>query len=207
MAAKWTDKEIVILKRFYSDMPTIDLANKLGRTYAGVYGKANILGLKKSDGYIRRLLEIEADKLRVVGAKSRFKNGHVPHQKGKKATPKVMQALSRHWFQKGRDPHNIKPEGHERVDVDGYVMTRVERGKYVHKHRLVWKEAGRDVPAGYVVGFKDGNRLNCQIDNLHLVHRREIMARNTIHRLPEELKDTIRTLTKIKKHIHAKEQD
>jgi len=207
MGRKWTDKEIATLKSLYPDTPTIDLAKMFDRPYAGVYGKAHVLGLKKSDQYMKKILAIEGEKLRKVGAGSRYKKGNVPYQKGKKAAPHVIEALSRHWFQKGRTPHNIRPDGHERVNVEGYVELRLQRGKYVQKHRYIWQQAGRDVPPGYAVGFKDGNRLNCDLDNLHLIHRREIMARNTIHRLPEELKDTIRTLTKIKKHIHAKEQD
>jgi hypothetical protein len=207
MGSKWTGKEIETLRRLYSDTPTNDLANMLGRPYAGVYAKANLLGLRKSEAYMKKILEIEAEKLRILGAKSRFKKGNVPHQKGKKMPPHVIEALSKHWYKKGRTPPNIRPEGHERVNVEGYVELRLERGKYVQKHRYIWQQAGRDVPPGYVVGFKDGNRLNCDIDNLTLITRQEIMARNTIHRLPENLKQTIRTLTNLKRQINAKEQD
>ena len=207
MGRNWTNEEIMTLRRLYPDTYTAELVKILGRPKSGIFGKANILGLKKSEAFMKAELKRQGDKLRIVGAASRFPKGHVPPQKGKKANEKTIAALSKYWYPKGHEPHNIRPDHYERVNVEGYIEYRVARGKYVMKHRHIWKEAGRNVPKGYVVGFKDGNRLNCQLDNLHLVHRRDIMAQNSIHRLPEELKDTIRLVTKLKKHIHAKEQD
>lgn len=207
MGRNWTNEQIMTLRRLYPDTYTADLVKILGRPKSGIYGKAATLGLKKSDAFMNMEMKRQADKLRVAGAASRFSKGHVPPQKGKKANEKTIAALSKHWYPKGNDPHNIRPDHYERVNVEGYIEYRVARGKYVMKHRHIWEQAGRTVPKGYVVGFKDGNRLNCQLENLHLICRKEIMAQNSIHRLPEELKDTIRTLSKLKKHIHAKKQN
>lgn len=207
MGAKWTADEKNKLRALYPDTGTAELAEMFGRTYAGVYGVASQLGLKKSPEYMKKMLAIEADKLRILGARSRFKKGHVPAQAGKPVSEKTRLALSKHWYPKGNIPHNVKHDGYERVNVEGYIEVRVSIGKYAHKHRLVWEKAYGKVPDGYIVSFKDGNRLNCELENLHLITRRDIMARNTYHRLPEELKDTIRLVGKIKKHIHGKEQN
>lgn len=204
---RWSKAEREKLRELYPFTATAELAKMFGRSYSGVYGVASQMGLKKSPEYIKKILAIEAEKLKVMGAGSRFKKGNVPPQKGKKPSEKVMAGLRKNMFRKGNIPHNIKPEGYERVNVEGYIEVRVAVGQYAHKHRLVWEQANGKVPDGFIVSFKDGNRLNCDLDNLHLITRRDIMARNTIHRLPEKLKDTIRILSKVKKHIHGKEQD
>ena len=207
MGAKWTKQEIDTLKRLYPDTYTADLARILGRPKSGVFGKANILGLKKSEAFMKAELKRQGEKLRVAGAVSRFKAGHVPAQKGKEASEKVIKALSKHWYPKGHVPHNVKHDGYERVNVDGYIEVRVALGKYAQKHRLIWEQAYGKVPEGFIVSFKDGNRLNCTLENLHLITRQDIMARNSYHRLPGELKETIRLVGKIKRHIHGKEQN
>jgi hypothetical protein len=57
------------------------------------------------------------------------------------------------------------------------------------------------------VVFKDGNQLNCIIENLECISNAELMQRNTIHRFPAELKSTIRLVNKLKRNINAKEQN
>lgn len=60
-------------------------------------------------------------------------------------------------------------------------------------HHLVWEQhTGRPVPEGHALVFRDGNPLNVDLDNLEQVTRAELMRRNTIHRLPEELADVCR---------------
>lgn len=204
---RWTEAEKRKLRRLYADTGTAELAEMFGRSYSGVYGVASQMGLKKSPEYIKKLLEIEGEKLKVAGAKSRFKKGNIPPQKGKKPSEKVMAGLRKNMFRKGNIPHNVKHDGYERVNVDGYIEVRVSIGKYAQKHRLIWEQAYGKVPEGFIVSFKDGNRLNCTLENLHLITRQDIMARNSYHRLPGELKDAIRLVGKIKKHIHGKEQN
>jgi hypothetical protein len=55
------------------------------------------------------------------------------------------------------------------------------------------------------IRFKDGNRLNVNIENLELVSNGENMAKNTIMRFPKEVRQTIRILNKIKKVINEKQ--
>lgn len=203
----WTAADRRKLVKWYPDKPTKWIAEKLGKTLTTTYQQAYKLGLKKSENYMRQELLRQQQQLRVVGVKGRFKKGHVPANKGMKKDPHVIAAIRPFMFKKGQVPHNVKYDGHERVNVEGYIEIRVAIRKYVLKHRHVWEQAHGKVPEGYIVTFKDGNRLNCDIDNLTLITRREIMARNSIHRLPENLKQTIRTLTSLKRQINAKEQN
>lgn len=48
------------------------------------------------------------------------------------------------------------------------MSRRNEKGR-VPKHRYVWEDAYGVVPDGYDIGFRDGNRRNCSLDNLYLV--------------------------------------
>jgi hypothetical protein len=102
-------------------------------------------------------------------------------------------------FKKGRKPHNYKPEGSIRVDKDGFTLIKVN-GKYVLYHRYLWIQENGKVPEGYVVAFKDGDKSNITLDNLELITKQENMLRNTVHRLPEEIKEVInlkKTITRI----------
>lgn len=47
---------------------------------------------------------------------------------------------------------------------------------------IVWREAGREVPSGNALVFRDGNQRNFALDNLELVSRAELMRRNGITR-------------------------
>ena len=58
------------------------------------------------------------------------------------------------------------------------------------KHRVVWEQAHGPIPEGYLVKFKDGNRMNCSIDNLYLVSRAD-HARETMAALSPEKKAEI----------------
>ena len=73
-------------------------------------------------------------------------------------------------FKKGNVPHNWRPVGSERVNVDGYIEIKVSGPKkWMMKHRYVWQQHYGEIPKGSMVIFKDGNRLNTDIDNLMLI--------------------------------------
>lgn len=48
-------------------------------------------------------------------------------------------------------------------------------------HRIVWREAGRDIPPRHALVFRDGNKRNFDLNNLELVTRQELMRRNSYH--------------------------
>ena len=74
-------------------------------------------------------------------------------------------------------PFNIKPIGTETLR-HGYLVRKIQdTGNYAKDwcpvHRLVWLEAGREIPAGHVFFFKDGNPKNTALENLAVVSRSE----------------------------------
>lgn len=197
----WTEQEKKELIRLYPDHTAKEIAAVTGRAISSVYRMAALMGLQKSEAFMQseksgRLMNGER------GKSTRFVKGQASWSKGKKLGP----SNSKTKFSKGNVPHNTKYDGHERVNVEGYVEVRVVLGKYVPKHRLVWQEAHGPVPAGMVVVFRDGNKLNTDISNLELIHRKDLISRNTIHRYPEELKSVIRLVGKVKRIIKNHEK-
>ena len=79
--------------------------------------------------------------------------------------------------------------------------TFFKKGHLPHKHRYLWEQAHGTIPKGYNIIFKNGNTLNCCLENLVCVSNEELMQKNTIHRYPNELKTAIKQISKIKKQL------
>ena len=100
----------------------------------------------------------------------------------------ILKGFNSGRFKKGAIPWNKhndqniarkKPPGHEWVDCDGYTWVKVEGIKsMVLKHRHVWESINGKIPNGYMIVFKDKNRSNCNIENLIIVSRSELVRYN-----------------------------
>lgn len=199
------DQQKQYIIEHYADMSTKDIAEDVGLTISQVYNRAHHLQLKKSPEYMAAILEIEAAKLRMYGEKSRFPKGHTPVNKGQKMSAELYEKIRPTMFKKKHKPHNTMYDGHEVPTKDGYIKVRISKRNYQLKHRVIWEQHNGKVPDKHVVIFKDGNKLNFDITNLELITFEDNMRRNTIHRYPEEIKQTIKTLTKLKKQINEKQ--
>lgn len=114
-----------------------------------------------------------------------FRRGRSPGNKGRKqseyCSPEACEASRRTQFKKGQKPPNELPVGTIVVNTDGYKLRKKqmegaqwERWELLHK--AVWREHHGEPPAGMCVIFKDNNRLNCDISNLMLVSRGEMVT-------------------------------
>jgi len=139
--------------------------------------------------------------------KNQFNKGQVSHNKGKKMSPEAYEKVKKSMFKPGQIPYNSKPIGYERIcPVDKIIFIKIsERGPMVSKSRYIWEQNNGPIPKGSVVSFKDGNKLNCDIDNLFLTTQEEIMLRNSLHNYPE-LRDVNRLIKKLKKRIQDAEK-
>jgi hypothetical protein len=207
MSKRWTEEEIEYLKNHFHNSYTKHLCNILNKSYTSIAGKAYAFGLKKSPEFLKAELEIQADRLRVIGANSRYKPNHVPTNKGKEMSADLYAKCAPTMFKKGNKPHNCKHDGAERISVDGYMEVRIKEGKYKYKHRVIYEQHYGPIPDGMIVRFKDGNKMNLNLDNLELIDRGQNMLNNTIQRFPKELIQTIRLVNKLKTKINAKEQN
>ena len=193
----WTDDERRVLSALYSDTDIKEICRILDRSDRSIYTQAHLLGLKRSKEYMKMLLEIEAKRLREVGNQSRFQPGHTTWNKGAKG----YMGSNATSFKKGHKPHNTRNKGETSRDKEGYLLVKIGNRKWIRKHKLIWEETNGPIPKGHVIKIKDKNKENYSLENIELITQAENMKRNAIHRYPEELKKTIRALTKLKKTI------
>jgi hypothetical protein len=193
----WSNEQIKLLVKHYPCcIKAEDLVETIGRPLESIYYKANKIGLKRHNN-------IGNNNLPLVGKTFQFKKGQKPWNTGLKG---VCTGGKRTQFKKGNKPWNTRYDGATRVSVDGYIEQRVSERNWQLKHRLVWIEAYGEIPPKMIVKFKDGNKLNCSIENLYISTRQENMKQNTIHQYPDELKKSIKLLNKLNRSINEKRQ-
>ena len=106
------------------------------------------------------------------GVTGYFPKNNVPHNKGQKGV--IYPGSEKGWFKKGNKPHNTEKVGDEVVIKDGYIKVKIaEPNVWMLKHRLVWETHNGPIPKDMCIRFLDGNKQNCDINNLELITRAE----------------------------------
>ncbi len=108
-------------------------------------------------------------------------------------------------FKKDHIPHNAVSVGYERISEDGYILIKVpSERKLVLKHRYVWEQSFGAIPKGFNIQFKDGNRQNCDIQNLYMISREEqLKTQNSVYaKYPEEIVKLIQLKGALKRQIN-----
>lgn len=210
----WTPAEEAVLRDRYANERTADIAADLGRPVLHVYSKASKLGLAKSIAFFARDVSGRMLKGGKLSVATQFKPGLVPWNKGQH-----YQALGRSigtQFKPGDRPHTWKPVGTLRVNADGYLQRKCSDTGYpprdwVAIHRLVWEAAHGPVPAGHVVVFLPGRKTVDEaaitLDAVECITRRQLMARNTVHRLPEALAQVVQLRGALVRQINRKAKE
>ena len=194
----WTPEQEKIIRDHYPDS-TLDELNKLlggVRTNKEISSKAKLLKVYKSSAY-REKYDISPD--------GKIKKNATPWNKGSSYMP---PGCEKGWFGKGSLPHNTLTVGTTRMTKDGYLQVKVsnENHRWELVHRQTWKQHhGEYPPKGMAIVFNDGDKLNCHdINNLSLISRKELMLRNNVQNLPEELKEVIRIKATITRRINER---
>lgn len=209
MRKLFTKKEDAFIKQNYLNMTMSAIARKLKRSKFGVRHRLQILGIS-----------IPAEVLKERSKIGLYRKGAIPMNKGKKQSEymsaEAIENSKSFRFKKGNIPHNSigKKDGdivvrHQNKKINNpkpYKYIRLALGKWYPLHQKIWQDENGKVPEGMCIWFKDGDTLNCTIDNLELITRAEIMSRNTISQYPEELKQTIILTNKIKRKIESHEK-
>jgi hypothetical protein len=200
----WTAAEESSLRDLYPNTPMPDMAKVFDRPYWSIYNKAFALGLERSEAYLASEHACRLRRENNPGVGYRFQKGHSSWNKGISFISGGRSAETQ--FSAGTMPHNHVPVGTERITSDGIRQRKTHDDGPAYKrwrsvHMIIWEEHNGAVPKGHMVVFRDRNTKNIQIDNLEMITRGENMRRNTIHRYPPELKDTIRQLGKLKRAI------
>lgn len=218
----WTETEIEKVRTEYPHISTAKIAQSLGRPVGHVYQCAGRLGLKKTAEY---LASPDACRLRrdaSPGIPFRFKPGQVPKNKGLRrpgwAPGRMAETQFKPGVRQGVAATNWCPIGTIKTDTEGFLRIKVCEGVKGEAYgfgntkiwpllnRHVWEQHNGPIPEGHAVVFRDRNRQNCDISNLELVSRQELMRRNSVHRLPTELRQVIQLSGALKRKIRAKDE-
>lgn len=187
--ARWTDDEVAELRRLFPDHTAREISERTGRGVRSIELKARQLGLRKTSEWIAERARAAMADPSHPARRTQWQTGNAPYNKGKPhpARGRTLETM----FQPGHRPHTWMPIGSDRTSKEGYLQRKTAdagctRRDYAPVHHLVWRMHGRTVPAGYALCFIDGDKRNFDINNLELVHRSELMRRNSVHRLPKE---------------------
>ncbi len=216
----WSEADDALLRRMYPDTPTSALARRLRRSVTAVYGRAELLGVKKSAAYLAGPHAYRLRRGDNVGAAYRFTPGHVPANKGLRrpgwAPGRMRETQFKRGVRHGAAAELWKPIGTERISKDGYLERKVNDGLPLQRrwravHLVLWESAHGPVPKGHAIAFKNADKTDIRLENLECISRRELMSRNTVHNLPKPVADVVQLLgalnRQIRRRTHGEEQD
>ena len=130
-----------------------------------------------------------------------FEKGNVPPNAGKKGF--CQPGSEKGWFKKG-NAMNKYEVGTEFVK-EGILFIKYTdehkeaRKNFAPKHRVIWRKYHGEIGKDDVITFKDGNRMNCNIENLEKIDRGLFMTLSKVNYVnePMELKPVIKSLTEL----------
>jgi len=198
MRKQWTKKETEEFIQLYPTTMAKDLAKRFNCSITQIYHKQQNTGVNKSTDFLH-----DYYKANFKGhPATQFKKGMTSWNKGTKG---LQIGGKETQFKKGQTPHNTKPIGF-RSYRDGYLVEKTANG-FKMVHVLMWESINGLVPKGFFVVFKDRNKANITLENLELIDRHEHMRRNTVHNLPEELREVLHIKKSITRKINQIEKN
>lgn len=189
----FTRDQIKFIREKYRRLPLKDLA----AAFVARFGR------EKTAGQIRNFIHNHGIESGRTGC---FEKGHMTWNSGTKGMG--LTGPNSGSFRKGHVPKNLKPLGTERINKYGYIEIKVaERNPYTGhptryrlKHQMVWESVNGPAPEGHIVIFRDGDKMNCVIENLACISRAEGVRLNQFRYmdLPSDLKPAMLALVRLK---------
>ncbi len=142
---QWTEAEDAILKENYGHLFMKDIAKLVGRTRSAGHQRVRKLGLVMPENRMRPFIK---------------------RNRNKPSKDEILRVKMMNWV----------PVGTERIDSKGHVNRKVSdinsgRRDWRPVYLINWEAAHGQVPKGFIIRFKDGNRTNSAIDNLECISR------------------------------------
>ncbi|QLB23358.1 HNH endonuclease signature motif containing protein [Phocoenobacter skyensis] len=130
------------------------------------------------------------------GLSGQFVKGAVSWNKGKKG----LTGPNRTSFKKGEIPPKTLPVGSTRLSVQGYYEIKIsEPNKWALMHREIWTNHYGEIANNEVIVFKDGDKSNCDIENLMKINRGALcIANRYFSKYPNKLKETVYLMAQLK---------
>jgi len=104
----------------------------------------------------RYIMDSESIKKLDIRRTNTFKKGHIPQN-----TKKDMDVVIRHSKKMG-----------------DCKFIRISKNNWYPYQIYVWEGKNGPVLKGYIIRFKDGNRMNCNIENLEMISKTDHLKRN-----------------------------
>jgi hypothetical protein len=183
---KYTPEELAYIQKMYTNTFTANIAKVLNRKTSLVAQKAAQMGLKKSAKFLAENCRWKPGS--TIGANSRFQPGITPANKGKKQTEFMSQeGIERSKstrFRAGQLPPNTKEDNAISIrskasTKEKYKFIRISAQNWKLFHRHLWEEANGQIPANHLVVFKNGDTMDCRLENLEVISKAENATRNS----------------------------
>jgi len=202
---RFTPFEDQFIRDTYLFFTLNELSRLLGRAIGSIHGRINTLGLIIPDE-IKKERHAKGIMAGLQGGvRFRFPKGHVPANKGKKMSSEAKRKIQHTFFTKGHKPKNTLYDNAItiRKDTRGIPQKhiRLSDGVWEYLSRHTYRRHHGSITPGMVVAFRDQNTMNCEVDNLYLLSRKDNMLRNSIARYPDDLKSVMFTISKLTKQI------
>lgn len=203
----WTKEQDDMMRAFYPDSTMATMKAILNRSESSIYGRADLLNLKKSDAYLASPAACRLRRGDNVGAEFRFKKGMTAWNKGMKGI--CFEGSKPTQFKKGTKPPNWKPVGYIRLTRDGYYEMKMAEGmqKFELLHRVIWERCNGAIPKGQICIFLDGNSKNLEVTNLALMTKQQNMKRNSLHGYPKELAELIQLRGALNRQLNKRNKN
>ena len=184
----FTHSQVEYIKEKYKKHKPKRVAELLNATCNGSFTEAQIKSFVQNHGI-------------NCGRSGHFKKGQIPWNTGTKGVMKPNKTS----FKKGDIPCNVRPVGSERITKDGYRSIKIAEPnswELVQRHNWAKVHGTENMPEN--LRFKDGNRLNCDIDNLEPVTNAEHIRLTQLgyNSMPDEVKPVILNIAKIENKVH-----
>lgn len=166
-------EEVDLIKKYY---PVIG-----AKLTAKELEKAGYLRTAKSVQAKAFTLKLKSPLHQKVNSGS-FRKGNVSHNKGRRMPVHVYEKAKATMFKPGHK-RNVKEVGHISIRKDSggrryYKYIKIKDRVWHLLQRHIWEKHHGPIPKGHVITFKDGDSMNCQIDNLEMISMRENARRN-----------------------------